>query len=418
MRSLPMRFLLGTTLVLFACNVGGGAIDAAPGDPGGDLLAADAAADTMPDGPDVPCDLPPDLPDIAPDVASPDVPPDADDLPPDADDLPPDADDLPPDADDLPPDADDLPPDVVLDVGIDPGNVTCYDCECVCAGGTYVPYGGCYPDGATVPDDILHCSADCTGMCPFEAGRTCSGDPGGQGTCGVHELCLEQPCPHCGIPPQSYCVPEPCAIDGCWLDAGCGEAGHCVGADIPSAGIGQCLPDTAPPDCWIDADCPPQAACEDAVHCPRCFACAMMTRPGTCKARPGQEGLVLHVPGGLFSPGEPVVGTWYNLGKPTVWLAGCSTCTLEVKDPVTGAWVDQGPPAMCGVEGVARRLADGDAVSDFPWQAEEGPGGPATWRLHGQYWTGCKDGLPISQAGCTGGPIDLLGGPFTVGMVP
>ena len=40
----------------------------------------------------------------------------------------------------------------------------CIDCMCQCAEGPQM-YGGCFEEGEPIPDEVLNCSADCSGIC-------------------------------------------------------------------------------------------------------------------------------------------------------------------------------------------------------------------------------------------------------------
>jgi len=319
--------------------------------------------------------------------------------------------DVPPEAADLPPEALDVPPDAC-------GPTTCYDCLCKCADGSAYPYGGCFDACQQVPGYVKDCSADCAALCPgTHAGDPCQGGPG-QGTCPSDQYaCVTTPCPKCGVPPQSMCQPKPCAIGGCWLDADCGAELRCVGPSFGDHQAGQCLTVTAPPSCWEDADCPAQATCQGGVHCPKCTACMIDTAPGTCKAKPGHEEVVIWVRDSLYLPGENAAVTWFNFTAGAVYLPGCSKYSYERQDD-KGNWIDKGPVVMCGVEGIAKKLLPGAALDDFQFPApQEGlAGGFASYRLHGQYWTGCQDDLPLSGAQCTGGPVDVYSATFMVGL--
>ena len=103
-----------------------------------------------------------------------------------------------------------------------------------------------------------------------------------------------------------------------------------------------------------------------------------------------------------------VPGIWQNRGAEPIWLPGCTTFTVERLDPVTGDWVDIGPTADCLWEGFAVKVEPGNDHED---------GSPAwaigTERLHGQFWTGCRDGQPLSQSECAGGPFDVWSRAFS-----
>ncbi|MBM4396078.1 MAG: hypothetical protein FJ087_10345 [Deltaproteobacteria bacterium] len=365
--------------------------------------------DVLPDLPREADDVLPDLPRKA-DDAVPDLPPDGDDVQPEVADVQPDGDDVQPDVlpeiVDVLPDGDDTAPDC--------GPTLCIDCRCQCRNGMWHTYGGCFDGCDTIPPEVRDCSADCTDVCGDDVtGKPCTGPD----ECGEGYLCLEHPCPKCGVPPQSVCVPEPCPIDGCWLPGHCGENERCVGASIIGGELGQCLANVEPPYCWESADCPAGAYCDEAIHCPKCVACAMMTHPGTCRAVEGQEAVVLWVEESIYFPGEQVAPWWYNLADEVAYLNGCETFSIERRDEDTGEWVDKGPPAVCGWEGIARKLGPGDALAAFAFAAPaEGlAGGFGSYRLRGTYRTGCLDDKPLSQSECKGGPFDVLSPEYMVG---
>lgn len=307
------------------------------------------------------------------------------------------------------------------DPGPDCGQTMCIDCVCRCADGRMLPYGGCFDECNPPPDVVRNCSADCDAACGNETPRNCQ-NPGSQGDCPEGQTCVEAPCPRCGMQPQSYCVATPCTGSGCYTGAHCGEGQQCYGAYVPSGTMGFCSPPpTEAVGCWTDSECPSGASCVGPTICPPCMVCGAGNSPGTCRPAQGTpESIVLWVPGSLFSPGETIPVTWYDFTARDVFLAGCSKYSIEEEDASTGSWIDRGPPFMCGVEGVAVRVAAGKAFRDFPWQAPiDGLTSPLPrFRLRGQYWTDCLPDLPISTAKCSGGPFDVLSMEFTVGMAP
>ncbi len=335
--------------------------------------------------------------------------------------------DVPPDeAFDVPPDGDlDLPPDEVVDatdedVPPECGQVICIDCACTCSDGRMLPYGGCFDDCNPPPPMLLECSADCDAMCGETSPRECWNE-GIPGDCDPGQACVRTPCPHCGMLPPAYCVTAPCE-GGCYVDPHCGDGMACHGASVPTGVMGVC---EAPPaeaiGCWTSADCPTGAICVGAETCPPCAVCDAEDRPGSCRLQQGQEAVVLlWIPGSMFAPGETLLPIWYDFTDDDIYLPGCSKYSVEKREGMQGEWIDLGPPVMCGWEGIAQRVAAGQAYRDFPLalppEFETSP--YPSWRLHGQYWTGCQPDLPLSAAGCTAGPFDVYSREYTVGLAP
>ena len=88
-------------------------------------------------------------------------------------------------------------------------------------------------------------------------------------------------------------------------------------------------------------------------------------------------------------------------------------------DEVTGGWVVLGPPAECVWEGIAHMLEPGDAFEALEYSLLlEQPETYGSFRVKGQFWTGCLEGQPISSAGCTGGPYEITSDIFGVSMYP
>ncbi len=267
---------------------------------------------------------------------------------------------------------------------------------------------------ADVPADCLSNCDDVTQVTP----RECHSE-GTPGDCGAGEACVRLPCPHCGIMPSAYCVKAFCLGDGCWVDAHCSDGLTCYGANIPSGIEGRCLAQPARAEgCWTDAECPAGASCQGASKCVPCGSCPMEDAAGSCRMPEGQQSVLLWVPGTLFSPGETIPVTWYDLTAADLFLGGCSTYSIELRDATSGDWTNKGPPVVCGVEGTAHHVAAGEGYKDFAWTAPSDMGSFPTFRLHGQYWTGCVIDKPLSGAQCTGGPIDVYSPQFNVGLVP
>jgi hypothetical protein len=322
------------------------------------------------------------------------------------------------DAPDPGPDADvpfDVPPD---DIGPDCGQMVCYDCQCDCGGGTWRPYGGCFDDCNPVPAVIANCSLDCTGMCDFVPGQEC-GQYGGWQECPEGQICVEQPCPLCGVPPQSFCVLPPCPGNGCYVDADCANGEACYLANIPGGEQGLCLPTPVEAgSCWVDRECPAQAACEGASHCDPCAECLAIQQPGRCVADAGIDEVLLWLGASMTAPGSTLVPLWFNFTDAPVFLTGCSTYSIQRMEQ-DGDWIDLGDPVVCIWAGVVR-LDPGDARAAFPFSRTNlgGEGWTDNFRLRGEYWTGCTDDPPSSGPGCTGGPFEVLSDPVYVGAAP
>jgi hypothetical protein len=324
---------------------------------------------------------------------------------------------------DVPSDAGDLTASDIEDVDAesDCGQMLCIDCVCTCDDGRHLPYGGCFDDCNPVPDVLNGCSADCVSMCGTEPPRNCQME-GIPGDCDAGQACVTQPCPHCGARPQSFCVKAPCQPDGCYVDADCRDGGSCYDANIPSGVMGFCeIPDDDPISCWSDSACPGISRCDGLVTCPPCAICDAPNAAGTCRLQDGnQETVLLHVQYSMVTPGETITATWYNFTSDDIFLSGCSTFSIDLKDSVSGQWVDQGPPFACAIEGIAVHLPAGQAhrTMSFTAPMDGMAGGPATYRLRGQYFTGCIVGQPLSSAKCTNGPFEIDSIEYLVGQAP
>lgn len=228
-------------------------------------------------------------------------------------------------------------------------------------------------------------------------------------------ICVEIPCPDCGIPPERLCLPKPCDADACWSDADCGAERTCVGDEPWAAEPGRCLAEVTPPRCWSHADCPPQAHCSGASFCPPCVDCLAIEQAGACKANGGVHEVLLYVDDTFMQPGQALRPVWYNFSSQAVYLPGCTTYVLEWLDESTWTWKELGPPAECVWEGVARLVEPGDAWEAMDMALPEPPAwGYGTYRVRGAYWTGCTDGQPIS-AGCAAGPVEVVSDEIGVG---
>ncbi len=341
------------------------------------------------------------------DVIQPDVPPDACDV--DEGCVTPDPG---PDAD-IPFDTttDDLAPDC--------GPIECIDCTCDCGNDVFLPYGGCYNGCNVAPDDVADCSRDCVAMCGFEPGREC-GQYGGWQECPDGQACVEEPCPNCGMPPRSFCVLPPCEATGCYLDDDCLDERVCYGASVSEGTQGSSL--TLPADageCWMDSDCPPNTTCAGASFCGPCSQCLVMDQSGHCAATGDLDKVLLWLGTSMTAPGSTLHPKWFNFTDTPVFLPGCGTYSIQRLHANDG-WVDLGVPVDCIWEGIAIRLLPGTAFSANPLTnlPESGNGWTDNYRLLGEYWIGCGSGLPLGEAGCTGGPFEVFSEQVFFGMAP
>ncbi|MBN2524850.1 MAG: hypothetical protein JXR76_00565 [Deltaproteobacteria bacterium] len=103
--------------------------------------------------------------------------------------------------------------------------------------------------------------------------------------------------------------------------------------------------------------------------------------------------------------------TIYNQTLDTVFLPGCSRFNFEKRDGEK--WIDYGPNVICVQEGIGIPLTSGnDLATQFNAPTEVGE-----WRLHYVISKGCKQGLPLSKANCTG-TEDIYTAPFNVMPLP
>lgn len=93
--------------------------------------------------------------------------------------------------------------------------------------------------------------------------------------------------------------------------------------------------------------------------------------------------------------GHPGAVTFTNPTRATVYLAGCSHFDYEQR--IAGAWVPQGPAAVCVWEGLAQPVPPGGAVRE-PLDTSR----PGTWRLRYAVGLGCRETAPLDPAHCTG----------------
>lgn len=277
----------------------------------------------------------------------------------------------------------------------DCGPGLCIDCVCQCPNGKFIPYGGCFDGCEQIPEVLKSCSLDCSTVCgPVE--QNCV--YGGQ--CAAGHECVVPPCEGCPEP-LGVCVPLPCKPDGCWSSAECGEGSFCNGANPSNLIMGQCLPTPFAGQCWLDSDCPDSSTCWGASSCPVCEPCNSATMPGVCKAAPGQEAVVLWLDKELWYSSQPIQPTWFNFTVNPIYLPGCTTYDVEVLD--AGAWKNLGPTLDCGWEGVAIKVAAGDAQETHASLIDLGSSywNYPRYRFRGYWYEGCLDGLPISEAKCT-----------------
>ena len=128
---------------------------------------------------------------------------------------------------------------------------------------------------------------------------------------------------------------------------------------------------------------------------------------------PDAPGVYLIVDQVAYPEGARIQPTWWNHTDEAIFLAGCTTYSVEEWDEQRETWIDRGPPAVCVWEGYAVKVLPGDAREDFTGTYAAG-----TRRLRGQYWLGCLDGEPISEAECEAGPIDIYSRVFETYPAP
>ena len=115
---------------------------------------------------------------------------------------------------------------------------------------------------------------------------------------------------------------------------------------------------------------------------------------------PDAPGVYLMIDQVLWPEGARVQPTWWNHTDEAIFLPGCTTFSVEELDEDSGEWVDLGPPAVCVWEGYAVKVEPWESHTDFvdAWAL-------GVRRLRGEYWRGCLDGEPLSQAQCAEGPF-------------
>jgi len=94
-----------------------------------------------------------------------------------------------------------------------------------------------------------------------------------------------------------------------------------------------------------------------------------------------------------YQAGEVGTVTFRNATGIPVALAGCSHFDYEKR--VGGAWLPQGPAAVCVWEGFAQPVPPGGVVRE-PIVARE----PGTWRLRYAVGAGCSASAPLDAAHC------------------
>lgn len=122
-----------------------------------------------------------------------------------------------------------------------------------------------------------------------------------------------------------------------------------------------------------------------------------------------------------YTAGDKLQPSWSNGTSEAIFLPGCTTYSLEKFDAAKKTWYELGPGAVCAWEGYAVVVAAGESWQAMTLQAPQfttppDVDGVGTYRLVGQYWTGCQSDppAPISTAGCTGGPFQVISSTFTV----
>lgn len=91
--------------------------------------------------------------------------------------------------------------------------------------------------------------------------------------------------------------------------------------------------------------------------------------------------------------GYPGAVTFTNQTGATVYLAGCSHFDYEQR--IDGAWIPQGPAAVCVWEGLAQSVPPGGVVRE-PIDTSR----PGTWRLRYPVGIGCRETAPLDAAHC------------------
>ncbi len=239
--------------------------------------------------------------------------------------------------------------------------------------------------------------------------------------CGPGTSCVSPPCKNCGAKPSGLCLP-PVATQGCWFYPDCGS-GVCHGANPFAGSQGFCLPKPeVAGGCWPDSasalpQCYPGSSCDGGNICPPMGACPTLSKPGTCSAAAEHKGKVFLWArnGSLVAPGETVVATWVNGTDKSIFLGGCGTYLGETtQDGKT--WTQAGSGIVCVWEGIAQEVPPGGYRDVETWTSPAGTMN-GTFRLHGQWFTGCTPGQPVSQGGCSA-PNEAMSEVFSVGLAP
>ena len=115
-----------------------------------------------------------------------------------------------------------------------------------------------------------------------------------------------------------------------------------------------------------------------------------------------------------YEVGESGVVTFRNAMRKTVYVGGCGHFDYEQR--IDGAWVSQGPDAVCVWEGFAEPVAPGGVVTD-PIHARA----PGTWRLRYPVGFGCSESSPLGDGHCsrifeiTSNEFEVVGATCVVG---
>lgn len=230
----------------------------------------------------------------------------------------------------------------------------------------------------------------------------------------------------CATPNQVNCDAVPTCWDG---SDGFLDQGSCASTSGTTCGTVTVCGSTI----W----CPDKDTCQAVATCKQgeteyadwdsCFTTGKQCRYATICGNTivcGEGSVSLTVADGNLTASDFFKGSWKNTTDADVYLPGCATVSLEKQHPDTKAWIDLGPAAVCAWEGYAVTLAAGGATVDTMQMkgvtrdsAPNDAKGVGTYRLRGDYWTGCTVAdppLPLSGGKCTGGPITVYSNVFSV----
>jgi hypothetical protein len=127
--------------------------------------------------------------------------------------------------------------------------------------------------------------------------------------------------------------------------------------------------------------------------------------------QPGEwvAGLQAWTDASVYDAAQPAQAMLRNSLDRPVYLPGCNPLTLE-RERSPGRWESQGPTVACVWEGFAQRIDPG-AEAAFPFTPRAG----GTWRVRFPgIGIGCRDGRPMSQAGCQATTDEVSTPPFVV----